>query len=141
LGWFVLFRLELRHSLHELLSADLGTPGAWYLDQPFHVFIRAAGFNQYLHTRKKHLVKELAHLASNLFVEGLGSDRRLFLLFSGFLLGLELFVVFIADTQLGLGKALVMILGSIIDRISIARRTMSPCDTRIESNITPACLA
>jgi hypothetical protein len=78
---------------------------------------------------------------SHLLVERLGSDRRLFLLFSGFLLGLELFVVFIADTQLGLGKALVMILGSIIDRISIARRTMSPCDTRIESNITPACLA
>jgi hypothetical protein len=90
---------------------------------------------------RKNFVEEVAHLVGDLLVEGPGSDRRLFLLFSGFLLGLELFVVFIADTQLGLGKALVMILGSIIDRISIARRTMSPCDTRIESNITPACLA
>ena len=39
----------------------------------------------------------------NLLVERFGGDRRLFLLFSGFFLGLELLVVFLADAQPCLG--------------------------------------
>src|SRR5271157_157838 len=40
----------------------------------------------------------------DLFVERFGSDGRLFLLFGGFLLGLELLVVVLADTQPCLGS-------------------------------------
>ena len=40
---------------------------------------------------------------SHLLVEGLGGDRRLFLLLGGFLLGLKLLVVLLADAQPCLG--------------------------------------
>ena len=95
---FQSFREIRLYPLLELLTRDLGTPGPWDFHQPLHVFVGAAGFDQFLHTRKKHILEELAHLVRDLLVERLGSDGRLFLFLGGFLLGLEFVVVFFADT-------------------------------------------
>src|SRR5271157_867057 len=97
------FREERTYPVLELLARDLGTPGTRYPYHAFHLIVGEPRLDQFLQIRKKYVVEELAHLMGDLFVERLGGDRRLFLLFGGFLLGLELLVVFLADSQTCLG--------------------------------------
>src|SRR5271157_4312054 len=97
------FREERTYPVLELLARDLGTPGARDFHQPLHLVIRQPRLDQLLQNRKKHVVEELTHLIGNLLVERFGGDRRLFLLFGGLLLGLDLLVVFLANSQACLG--------------------------------------
>src|SRR5512135_717643 len=87
----------LARPLPELLPRDLRTPGRRDLHEPFHVVVGETRLDQSLHRRKKHLVKEPAHLVGDLRVERLRGDRGLFLPFGGLLLRLELLVVVPAD--------------------------------------------
>src|SRR5512135_1654833 len=87
----------LARPLPELLPRDLCTPGRRDLHEPLHVVVGETRLDQFLHRRKKHLVKEPAHLVGDLLVERLRGDRGLFLPFSGLLLRLELLGVLPAD--------------------------------------------
>src|SRR5271157_3845237 len=73
-------REVLLHPFPVLFPADLGPPGARDLHQPLHLVIRQPRLDQFLQSRKKHLLEELAHLVGNLPVERLSGDGRLLLL-------------------------------------------------------------